>query len=1264
MAPNNANNPKSSTKFPLPEKENILRSSVLEEYNKARADALPLTRAANRDTFMTYFKWGDSNHDPQQKVVAKVSLVTLLSYSTLKERALMSFGVIMATLTGLGLPTWLVLLARTLDTFSNLAILMDKLGSVDDLMELLRSELNKLCMAFAIVGFICLVSGFAYVSIWTFTGEKQALRIQEEFVRASLNQDASWFDKNDREALPTKMNTALIHINNAIGRQVVDVYSNGVSAAGCLAVALLLNTPLALIMLCVVPVALIILALFNMCIRKVKKRANAELAQAGGIATEVLAGIKTVAALCAQPYFRKKYEDHINESAKYTIWASFLSSALAGITGALFYVTYTFAFIIGTEQVQEGATMPVIVKCLLSNDPNCRVTGASVMCCIYGVILCVTYFGLMGPGISIVNLGRSSAVDVFDTLLRKPVMDPSSDEGRKLERVEGKIEFRNVFFCYTNNPDRPIFYNFNLNIEPGQSVALVGPSGSGKSTIARLLLRFYDPNQGEVIIDGKNSLTSLNVSWWRRQIGYVAQEPILFPGTIRDNIALGKPPSEEAATFEEVVEAAKMACADEFIRELPDGYDTYFSGTSVQFSGGQMQRIAIARALLRDPRILILDEATSALDQMSEVHVQSALKNVREKKKVTTVTIAHRLSTIVNSDVIAVINNGSIAELGSHSTLLNKENGIYRALCETQGITPDSITGGQNIVSSQNKQVEAEDLEVAVSPYGQVEMGLPASPEKAVEITEEDEEIEAAQIELAPMSKIWSYVGKDFVFTLIGLIGSGIVGALSPCESILTAQIVTNFYIVDAKEMSEVNRNIIAQFLLFALGSLVGNTMIGIGLSRSGSNLGAKLRRIGFSAMLERSMGWFDDSDHTTGELTTILSADAEAVEGLTGLPLGFRVRVLSSIITGVAVALAYSLKIGLVAIACVPLILAAGFFQVICLKKRMKTAIDGPSPPTIMEQGLRGIASVQAYNLETKVGDDYEQALEPESSGKVRRGIVAGFVFGFSQMAIFVSFSIIFYVGTNMLVSEGLFFTNFFTALLSVMFGALGASQVSADFNSRQRGRAGAARIFSVLEGPKDGSEDVGDVVPINGDIMFKACQFAFPTRPEKPIYTNLSLDVAQKESIGLVGRSGSGKSTILQIVMRFYEITGGSAQLDGREISDLNVNNLRQQIGYVGQLPTLFNGTVRQNILLGKQDATENQIIAAAKAANAHAFIMNLSKGYDSEVGAGGGMLSGGQKQRIAIARAIVSNPKILVLDEATSALDNESQKVSCLS
>jgi ATP-binding cassette subfamily B (MDR/TAP) protein 1 len=217
-------------------------------------------------------------------------------------------------------------------------------------------------------------------------------------------------------------------------------------------------------------------------------------------------------------------------------------------------------------------------------------------------------------------------------------------------------------------------------------------------------------------------------------------------------------------------------------------------------------------------------------------------------------------------------------------------------------------------------------------------------------------------------------------------------------------------------------------------------------------------------------------------------------------------------------------------------------------------------------------------------------------------------------------------------------------------------------------RGLIAAARIFSTFEGPTDGSEYVaGDVAHVvNGDIKFESCSFSYPARPDFPIFyksptvNGVNLSVADKESIGLVGRSGCGKSTILQVVMRFYKIIGGSATLDGREFSDLNVDCLRKQIGYVGQLPTLFNGTVRQNILLGKADASEAEIVAACKAAHAHDFIVDLSDGYDTEVGPGGGLLSGGQKQRIAIARAIIRNPKILVLDEATAALDNESQKL----
>lgn len=325
-------------------------------------------------------------------------------------------------------------------------------------------------------------------------------------------------------------------------------------------------------------------------------------------------------------------------------------------------------------------------------------------------------------------------------------------------------------------------------------------------------------------------------------------------------------------------------------------------------------------------------------------------------------------------------------------------------------------------------------------------------------------------------------------------------------------------------------------------------------------------------------MGWYDLPDNTTGELTTILGADIEAVEGLVGLPLGYRVRVLTSVISGVAIALAYAWQIGLVALACVPFIAIAGMLQVCCSRRKVIEPIDGLSAPTIMENGLRGISSVQAYNLEEKVGNDYERALEPESAGKVRSGIIAGCVFGFSQFAVFVSFAVVFLVGSQLLVSTTIDFESFFTSVLAVMFGALGASQVSADFNSRQRGLISAARIFGTFEGPTDGSdEDGGDVVPIQGNIRFDKCEFSYPSRPDFPIFykssdrDGVSLSVDQKESIGLVGRSGSGKSTILQIIMRFYESTGGSATLDGTEFSALNVSHLRSNVGYVGQMPTL---------------------------------------------------------------------------------------------
>jgi ATP-binding cassette subfamily B (MDR/TAP) protein 1 len=273
------------------------------------------------------------------------------------------------------------------------------------------------------------------------------------------------------------------------------------------------------------------------------------------------------------------------------------------------------------------------------------------------------------------------------------------------------------------------------------------------------------------LIDGEN-LKEINIAWWRNQIGYVEQQPRLFPGTIRDNIALGMPGQ---VTDDQVMESAKMACAHDFIMDLPEGYDTFYSGTSLQLSGGQMQRIAIARAIIRNPAVLILDEATSALDSQSESSVQMALGNIRKMRKMTTVTIAHRLTTIVDSDQIAVLSNGELAELGDHKSLM-ENGGIYSLLCESQGITKDFTSHGS-----------VDDAGEAKVDPGKDGIEQPLAETDGVLILSKEEGA-LVEVDLAPMSKIMAYVGKDAGYMALGIVGSIIVGALSPAESILTGK--------------------------------------------------------------------------------------------------------------------------------------------------------------------------------------------------------------------------------------------------------------------------------------------------------------------------------------------------------------------------------------------------------------------------------------------------------------------------------------------
>ncbi|KAL3912758.1 MAG: hypothetical protein SGILL_006759, partial [Bacillariaceae sp.] len=999
----------------------------------------------------------------------RVGMLALFSFATFGEGMWMIAGTVFAVISGLSMPVWLLLLAQSLQTFNNIGKIIGAGGDIS----ILSDELYKLIYSFAILGVVTLIAGSAYVAIWTYTGERQTLRIKQKFVTNALRQEMAWFDRRgDPQELPVIAANGLTKINHAIGRTIGDTISNLLSSLGCLAVSLLLDTYLALFMLCMLPIIGAAIGIVSCYMRKSSRKALGEFASAGAFASEVLTGIKTVASLCCEKWAVQEYKSHSMMAQKYSIKSQYLSKLASGVMGFLFYLTLCWAFIFGTEQVaqssQQANDLPLgSFQCIFTPE-KCGISGSYVMVCIYGIILTSQFFALMNPGINAINLGRTAAADIFDAIRRKPEIDISSDDkGTQIsENYDGSMELRKVIFSYPTRPQDLIFNGFSLKVEAGTAVALVGPSGSGKSTLAKLLLRLYDPIGGQLLAGGI-PLTELNLKSWRAQIGYVAQEPSLFPGTIRENIASGKLTVGSPATDQEVQDAAKAASAHEFIMDLPDGYDTFYSGSSVQLSGGQIQRLAIARAMIRNPKILLLDEATSALDTESERMVQDALDKIRSTRKLTTVTVAHRLTTIVNSDKIAVVSEGAIQELGTHQELY-AEGGIYAQLCEGQGLTADISaivnTGSSPSPAAPEGTVEQKDTSTSFKKDNEVEKPKGNLDDvEAAEFADDDGEISTSGI----LSRLWDYNKDEKWYMVLGYAG-GIVAGLLPCAEGILFGVLTNNLLFNNDEpdkLRDLNQPLSLWFILLAVCSFAANIAMGIGFGVSGFRLTRRMRVLVFERIMRHSIGWFDFPEHATGELTTRLEEDAEAVSNVTGWQQGQRIQTFTCLAGGMLVALIFSWQIGLIAIACIPFILGAGILQAYCAGREPSRIDDGHtvSPATLLERSFHDVIVLQAYNLQDEVSKKYSDACVPDVAFKKRQGLLSGLAYGFSQFSVFSTFALIFYVGIKLMGQGKVGFVEFFVALLAVMFSAFGAGQTGADFSARKAGLQAGARLFEI---------------------------------------------------------------------------------------------------------------------------------------------------------------------------------------------------------
>uniref|UniRef100_A0A0G4H968 Bile salt export pump n=1 Tax=Chromera velia CCMP2878 TaxID=1169474 RepID=A0A0G4H968_9ALVE len=533
-----------------------------------------------------------------------------------------------------------------------------------------------------------------YVSAATFesTAERQVKALRRTFYKAAIRQEQGWYDQHNASELSTRLTEDSLAFRTAIGSKLSQGFGFFSMFIAGFVVGIVVNWELALVVCAALPLLMIAGAYMVKALAGMQEESSAAYAEAGGVAEEAIQNIRTVASFGGEGRTRQKFADKLGAAEKAGIKGALQAGLAFGALFGIMFGAYGLGFWYGGKLIADSeedarnrfrdATPPPnddVPACFMYPDAGCVNVG-DVLTVFFSVLMASFALGQMAPSISTFVEGMTAAYRLFELIDRKSQIDPFDEKGLKPQNVEGTVELRNVKFAFPARKEKPVFNQLSLTVEAGKTVAFVGASGSGKSTTISLVERFYDPDEGVVLLDGKD-LRDLNLQWLRENIGLVTQEPRLFSATIFENIANGKP----GCTREEVEQAAKNANAHNFICGFPDGYDTYVGDGGSQLSGGQKQRIAIARAMIRDPPILLLDEATSALDNESERIVQEALDRLLQMKKRTTIVIAHRLTTIRNADKIVVFDNadgnGSIvAEQGTHSELMAKKEGLYHKL--------------------------------------------------------------------------------------------------------------------------------------------------------------------------------------------------------------------------------------------------------------------------------------------------------------------------------------------------------------------------------------------------------------------------------------------------------------------------------------------------------------------------------------------------------------------------------------------------------
>ncbi|XP_062136311.1 LOW QUALITY PROTEIN: multidrug resistance protein homolog 65 [Drosophila sulfurigaster albostrigata] len=1211
---------------------------------------------------------------------APISFLQLFRFSTYLEIFWLFIGFIMCCIKAVTLPAVVIVYseftamlvdrAKQFGTSSTVHAL-PLLGGGKILTNATREENNDALyddsvsygILLTIVSVIMFISGIFSVDIFNFIALRQVTRMRIKLFESVMRQDIGWHDLATKQNFAQSMTDDIEKIRDGISEKVGHFVYLIVGFIITVGISFGYGWKLTLAVSCYIPLVIVV----NYYVAKIQgtltAREQESYAGAGNLVEEILGAIRTVVSFGGEKQEVERYENFLVPARKASQWKGAFSGLSDAVLKSMLFLSCGGAFWYGANLIIDDRSVPAAYQ---------EYTPAILMIAFFGIIVGADNIARTAPFLESFATARGCAANLFKVIDLQSKIDPLSTDGKLLNYgLRGDVEFQDVFFRYPSRPEIIVHRGLNIKIRAGQTVALVGSSGCGKSTCIQLLQRFYDPVFGSVMLDDLD-IRKYNIQWLRSNIAVVGQEPVLFMGTIAQNISYGKP----NATQKEIEAAATQAGAHEFISHLPESYRTMIGEHGSQLSGGQKQRIAIARALIQNPKILLLDEATSALDYNSEKLVQQALDLASKGR--TTIVVSHRLSAIRGADKIVFIHDGKVLEEGSHDDLMALEGAYYNMVRAGDINMPDDVEKDENIDEAKRKSLALYEKSFETSPLNfeknqknSVQFDEPLV-RSLKESNKQQEAIAADKPKFfSTFARIVHLARPEWCYLILGVISSIAVGCLYPAFSIIFGE----FYgaLAELDEEVALSRTAVLSWACLGIAALTAlvcflQTYL---FNYAGVWLTTRMRALTFKSIVSQEIGFFDQEQNSVGALSARLSGEAAGVQGAIGYPLSGMIQALANFVSGVSVAMYYNWKLSLLCLANCPIIVGS----VIVEAKMMSNALIREKQ--VLEEACR-IATESVTNVRTIAGLRREADVIKQYTEEIQRVEILirqklrwrGVLNSTMQASAFFAYAVALCYG-GVLVSWGeVPFQDIIKVSETLLYGSMMLAQSLAFTPAFTAALVAAHRLFQILDRKPRIHSPMGTIKNTLGKqlnlfegVRYRDIKFRYPTRPDAKILNGLDLEVLQGQTVALVGHSGCGKSTCVQLLQRYYDPDEGTIHIDQDDIQqDLTLDGVRRKLGIVSQEPSLFERTIAENIAYGdnRRSVPMAEVIAAAKSANAHSFIISLPNGYDTRMGARGTQLSGGQKQRVAIARALVRNPKILLLDEATSALDLQSERL----